>query len=91
MSLVIAPNDIVDHTAALEDEGCPILRYAYWQVWNSERTVIFKESKKPGYAGIDNPLFYHERSRMLFGDASDSMSALVQLGANKCGYSIRLP
>ena len=82
VSLVIGANDIVN-PAALEDEGCPIYGMPVLEVWNSERTVIFKRSKKPGYAGIDNPLFYHERSRMLFGDASDSMSTLVSLVRNK--------
>ena len=82
VSLVIGANDIVN-PAALEDEGCPIYGMPVLEVWNSDRTVIFKRSKKPGYAGIDNPLFYHERSRMLFGDASDSMSTLVNLVRNK--------
>lgn len=78
VSLVIGANDIVN-PAALEDEGCPIYGMPVLEVWNGQRTVIFKRSRKPGYAGIDNPLFYHENSRMLFGDAKDSMEKLVGL------------
>ena len=78
VTLVIGANDIVN-PAALEDEGCPIYGMPVLEVWKGERTVIFKRSRKPGYAGIDNPLFYHENSRMLFGDAKDSMEKLVGL------------
>ena len=78
VSLVIGANDIVN-PAALEDEGCPIYGMPVLEVWKGKRTVIFKRSRKPGYAGIDNPLFYHENSRMLFGDAKDSMEKLVGL------------
>ena len=78
VSLVIGANDIVN-PAALEDEGCPIYGMPVLEVWKGKRTVIFKRSRKPGYAGIDNPLFYHANSRMLFGDAKDSMEKLVSL------------
>jgi NAD(P) transhydrogenase subunit beta len=82
VTLVIGANDIVN-PAALEDEGCPIYGMPVLEVWNGDRTVIFKRSRKPGYAGIDNPLFYHANSRMLFGDAKDSMEKLVGLIRNQ--------
>ena len=82
VTLVIGANDIVN-PAALEDEGCPIYGMPVLEVWKGHRTVIFKRSRKPGYAGIDNPLFYHANSRMLFGDAKDSMEKLVGLIRNQ--------
>jgi len=78
VSLVIGANDIVN-PAALEDEGCPIYGMPVLEVWKGKRTVVFKRSRNPGYAGIDNPLFYHGNTRMLFGDAKDSMEKLVGL------------
>ncbi len=74
--LVLGANDIVN-PAALDDPGCPIYGMPVLEVWESARTIIFKRSRRTGYAGIDNPLFYHERTEMLFGDAKDSMEALV--------------
>ena len=74
--LVLGANDIVN-PAALDDPGCPIYGMPVLEVWESSRTIIFKRSRRTGYAGIDNPLFYHERTEMLFGDAKDSMEALV--------------
>jgi NAD(P) transhydrogenase subunit beta len=50
----------------------PVLR-----VWNAALTVVSKRGKSAGYAGVDNPLFYMEKTRMLFGDARERMEALV--------------
>ncbi len=75
VSLVIGANDIVNPIA--QEEGSPISGMPVLEVWESDRTVIFKRSRRTGYAGVDNPLFYHEKTRMLFGDANDSVSALV--------------
>jgi NAD(P) transhydrogenase subunit beta len=74
--LVIGANDIVN-PGALDDPSSPIYGMPVLEVWNGSRTVIFKRSRRTGYAGVDNPLFYHERTRMLFGDAKDSMEAIV--------------
>ena len=62
---------------ALDDPSSPIYGMPVLEVWEGGRTVIFKRSRRTGYAGVDNPLFYHERTRMLFGDAKDSMEAIV--------------
>ncbi len=75
VSLVIGANDIVNPIAL--EEGSPISGMPVLEVWEGDRTVVFKRSRRTGYAGVDNPLFYHERTRMLFGDANDSVSALV--------------
>ena len=74
--LVIGANDIVN-PGAETDESSPIYGMPVLQCWKSGRTVIFKRSRRTGYAGVDNPLFYDERTRMLFGDAKNSMDALV--------------
>ena len=76
VSLVIGANDIVN-PGALTDESSPIYGMPVLSAWESARTVVFKRSRRTGYAGVDNPLFYHERTRMLFGDARDSVDQLV--------------
>ena len=74
--LVIGANDIVN-PGAQTDESSPIYGMPVLEAWKSKRTVIFKRSRRTGYAGVDNPLFYDDKTRMLFGDARDSMDALV--------------
>ena len=74
--LVIGANDIVNPSAQT-DEGSPIWGMPVLEAWKADRTVIFKRTRATGYAGVDNPLFYDDKTRMLFGDARDSMQALV--------------
>ena len=76
VTLVIGANDIVNPSAET-DESSPIYGMPVLQCWNSDLTVIFKRSRRTGYAGVDNPLFYRETTSMLFGDAKDSMDKLV--------------
>ncbi len=76
ITLVIGANDIVN-PGAQTDEASPIYGMPVLEPWKSGRTVILKRSRKPGYAGVDNPLFYKDNTRMLFGDARVSMEALV--------------
>ncbi len=76
VSLVLGANDIVN-PGAETDETSPIYGMPVLRVWESERVIICKRSRAAGYAGVDNPLFYHERTQMLFGDARDSMEAVV--------------
>lgn len=73
--LVIGANDIVN-PGALDDESSPIYGMPVLEVWNAKRTVMMKRSRRTGYAGVDNPLFYHENTRMLFGDARETMEKL---------------
>ncbi len=75
--IIVGANDVVN-PAALDEPGSPIYGMPVLEVWNAKNCVILKRSMSPGYAGIDNPLFYHEKNRMLFGDAKDSLQTLVQ-------------
>ncbi|MFT7626002.1 MAG: NAD(P) transhydrogenase subunit beta [Myxococcota bacterium] len=74
--LVIGANDIVN-PGAQTDETSPIYGMPVLEAWKSDLTVVFKRSRRTGYAGVDNPLFYMDKTQMLFGDAKDSMDAIV--------------
>lgn len=76
VSIVIGANDIVN-PAAQEVPDSPIAGMPVLEPWNGKTTIVLKRSMATGYAGVDNPLFYKENTRMLFGDAKESIDALV--------------
>jgi NAD(P) transhydrogenase subunit beta len=77
VAIVIGANDVVN-PAARENEGSPIYGMPVINV-NQARTVfVLKRSMASGFAGIENPLFYKENTRMLFGDAKESIGGLIR-------------
>ena len=77
VSLIIGANDTVNPSAQ-EDEDSPIAGMPVLKVWNSETTIVLKRGMAAGYAGVDNPLFVKENTRMLFGDAKESLDLLIK-------------
>ena len=78
VTIVVGANDTVNPLAQ-EDADSPIAGMPVLEVWKGETTVVLKRGMAAGYAGVDNPLFIKENTRMLFGDARDSLEALSRL------------
>jgi|TARA_B110000438_G_C15789380_1_gene639910 NAD(P) transhydrogenase subunit beta len=74
--LVIGANDVVNPDAK-DNEASPIYGMPIIEVDNSKTVFVFKRSMASGFAGIQNPLFFKQNSRMLFGDAKETVSSLV--------------
>ncbi len=76
VAMVIGANDVVN-PAAREDPKSPLYGMPTIEVDRARTCIVLKRSLKPGFAGVDNPLFFKENTRMLFGDAKQTVSALV--------------
>ena len=77
VAIVIGANDVVN-PAARENEGSPIYGMPVIDVEKARTVFVLKRSMASGFAGIDNPLFFRENTRMLFGDAKESISHVVR-------------
>ena len=75
--LVIGANDTVN-PAATEDPTSPIAGMPVLKVWEAREVIVFKRSMAAGYAGVQNPLFFRENTRMLFGDARERVEDIVR-------------
>ena len=77
VTVVVGANDVVN-PAARETVGSPIYGMPILNVDHSKSVLFLKRSMNPGFAGVDNELFYKDNTMMLFGDAKDSLNKLVQ-------------
>ena len=76
VALVVGANDVVNPDAR-NNQGSPIYGMPILNVDDAQTVVVLKRSMNPGFAGIENPLFYNPKTVMLFGDAKDSITKLV--------------
>ena len=77
VALVIGANDVVNPQARTE-KGSPIYGMPILDVDRSKHVFVLKRSMNPGFAGIQNPLFFHDNTMMIFGDAKQTVLKLVE-------------
>jgi len=77
VTLVVGANDVVN-PAALDDPSSPIYGMPILEILRGQNVIVMKRSMNAGYAGIQNPLFFHEKTRMLFGDAKQTILGLIE-------------
>ena len=74
--IILGANDIVN-PAAQEDPNSPIAGMPVLEVWKASQVIISKRGQGRGYSGIENPLFFKDNSRMLYGDAKASLDQIL--------------
>ena len=75
--VVVGANDVVNPSAE-DTPGSPIYGMPVLQVWKAKNVIVLKRSMSPGYAGIQNPLFFNDKTKMLFGDAKHTLAELAK-------------
>ncbi len=75
--MILGANDIVNPSAQ-DDPNSPIAGMPVLEVWKAKNVVISKRGQGKGYSGVENPLFFKDNSRMLYGDAKDSLDAILK-------------
>ena len=75
--MILGANDIVN-PAAQEDPNSPIAGMPVLEVWKAKQVFISKRAQGKGYSGIENPLFFKENSRMVYGDAKKSLDTILK-------------
>ena len=75
VAVIIGANDVVNPDA-IDDSSSPLFGMPILKVWESKNVIVLKRSMNPGYAGVQNPLFFKDNSKMYFGDAKDSLQRL---------------
>ena len=77
VSIVIGANDIVNPSAQTDPDS-PIAEMPVMEPWLGGTTIVLKRGMATGYAGVQNPLFFKENTRMLFGDAKKSLDEVFK-------------
>jgi H+-translocating NAD(P) transhydrogenase subunit beta len=77
--IVVGANDVVNPSAE-DDPSSPIYGMPVIKAWEAKNIIVMKRSMRSGYAGIENPLFFHPKTKMLFGDAKEMLQKLVSEG-----------
>ena len=77
VSIVIGANDIVNPSAQTDPDS-PIAGMPVMEPWKGGTTIVLKRGMATGYAGVQNPLFFKENTRMLFGDAKKSLDEVFK-------------
>mgnify|MGYP006082742711 CR=1 FL=1 len=75
VAIIIGANDVVNPDA-IDDSSSPLFGMPILEVWKAKQTIVLKRSMSPGYAGVQNPLFFRDNNKMYFGDAKESLQRL---------------
>ena len=76
VSIIVGANDIVNPSAQ-DDPNSPIAGMPVMECWKGKTTIVLKRSMASGYAGVQNPLFFKENTRMFFGDAKTTLDSVL--------------